>query len=336
MAASIKAGKVNLDDPAVTLALLQLNAVVGVKGTFDANKNLKSIGITCASCHSTVDNAFMPGIGNRLDGWANRDLNVGAIVAMAPNLKPLTSTLGVDEAMVKKVLASWGPGKYDALLNLDGKAFRPDGKSAATLIPEAFGHAGHNLHTWTGGWGNVTYWNAYVANLQLSGNGSFYDHRLIDAKKYPVAAKAGFGNKRNKNDQISSKLAALQFYQLAIPAPKAPDSIYNKEAANRGELVFNNKAQCATCHVPPLFSEPGQNTHAPEDIGIDDFQANRSPERTYVTQGLKGLWTHMKGGFYHDGRFATLGDVIEHYNNFKKLNLTATEKKDLEEYLKSL
>ncbi len=336
VAAAIKAGKVNLDDPSVTLTLLQLNAVVGVKGSFDNNKKLISIGLTCASCHSTVDNAFAPGIGHRLDGWANRDLNVGAIVSMAPNLKPLTDALGVDEATVKKVLASWGPGKFDALLNLDGKAFRPDGKSAATLIPEAFGHAGHTLHTWTGGWGDVTYWNAYVANLELAGNGTFWDERLNDAKKYPVAAKTGAGNKRNNPDKITDKLAALQFYQLAIPAPKAPDSIYNKEAALRGMSVFNGKAKCATCHVPPLFTEPGWNTHKASDIGIDDFQSNRSPDKTYVTQGLKGLWTHMKGGFYHDGRFATLMDVVNHYNDFKKLALIESEKNDLVEYLKSL
>ena len=213
VAAAIKAGKVNLDDPAVTLTLLQLNAVVGVKGTFDANKNLVSIGLTCATCHSTVDNAFAPGIGHRLDGWANRDLNVGAIVSMAPNLKPISDALGVDVVTVKKVLASWGPGKFDAELNLDGKAFRPDGKPAATLIPEAFGHAGHNLHTWNGGWGDVTYWNAYVANLELNGRGNFYDARLKDAKQFPVAAKAGFGEKRSDPDLITSKLAALQFYQ---------------------------------------------------------------------------------------------------------------------------
>lgn len=337
VAAGIKAGKVNLDDPAVTLTLLQLNAVVGVKGTFDAKKNLKSIGLTCATCHSTVDDAFAPGIGHRLDGWANRDLNVGAIVSMAPNLKPLTDALGVDLATVKKVLASWGPGKFDAELNLDGKAFRPDGKSAATLIPEAFGHAGENLHTWTGGWGDVTYWNAYVANLEMQGQGNFFDERFNDAKKYPVAAKAGFGNKRSKDsDYVTSKLAALQFYQLAMPAPKAPDSIYNKDAAQRGMVLFTGKAKCASCHVPPLFTEPGWNTHKPSDIGIDDFQSNRSPDKTYVTQGLKGLWTHMKGGFYHDGRFATLMDVVNHYNDFKKLTLTEAEKKDLVEYLKSL
>jgi cytochrome c553 len=336
VAAAIKAGKVNLDDPAVTLTLLQLNAVVGVKGTFDNDKRLVSIGLTCASCHSTVDNAFAPGIGHRLDGWANRDLNVGAIVSMAPNLKPITDALGVDVATVKKVLASWGPGKFDALLNLDGKAFRPDGKSAATLIPEAFGHAGHTLHTWTGGWGDVTYWNAYVANLELVGKGNFYDARFDDAKKYPVAAKTQAGHKHNNPDMITDKLAALQFYQLSIPAPKAPDSIYNKDAAARGMVLFSAKAKCASCHVPPLFTEPGWNTHKASDIGIDDFQSNRSPDNSYVTQGLKGVWTHMKGGFYHDGRFATLMDVVNHYNDFKKLNLNEAEKKDLVEYLKSL
>jgi hypothetical protein len=323
-----------LDDPWVTLQLIKINAVLGVVGKFDGDGNLKSIGLTCASCHSTVSDPS--GIGKRLDGWPNRDLNVGAIISMAPNLDPLSKLLGVDIPTVKKVLASWGPGKFDAELNLDGKAFRPDGKSAATLIPEAFGHAGHNLHTWTGGWGNVTYWNAYVANLELSGQGQFYDPRLMNKEQYPVAAKAGFGNKRSDSDYVSSKLAALQFYQLAIPSPKAPAGSFNQEAANRGEVLFNRKAKCATCHVPPLFAEPGWNTHKPDEICIDDFQSNRSPEKTYVTQGLKGLWAHSKGGFYHDGRFATLLDVVNHYNNCKKLNLTEAEKSDLVEYLKSL
>jgi hypothetical protein len=329
----IKEGKF-LDDPWVTLQLLKINAVVGVIGKFDGHGNLKSIGVTCASCHSTVDHES--GIGNRLDGWPNRDLNVGAIISMSPDLTPIAKLLNSDTATVKKVLASWGPGKYDAELNLDGKAFRPDGKSGATLIPEAYGHAGHNLHTWTGGWGNVTYWNAYVANLQLQGQGSFYDARLMDAKQFPIAAKAGFGNKRSDTDYVSSKLAALQFYQLAMPAPKPPKGSFDQEAANRGSVLFTTKAKCATCHVPPLFAEPGWNTHKPEEICIDDFQSNRSPEKTYVTQGLRGLWAHAKGGFYHDGRFATMMDVVNHYNSCKKLNLTEGEKADLVEYLKSL
>ena len=322
-----------LNDVGVTMELIKLNSVLGVIGKYEGG-NMVSVGFTCALCHSSVKDST--GIGARQDGWPNRDLNVGAIVAMAPDLSVFTQLLGVDEATVKKVLNSWGPGKYDALLNLDGKAFRPDGKSAATLIPEAFGHAGHNLHTWTGGWGNVTYWNAYVANLQLHGEGNFYDERLNNAKKYPVAAKAGFGNKRIAADKITNKLAALQLYQLSLAAPKPDENSYNKDKAKLGETIFNNKAKCATCHVPPLFTEPGNNTHKAKDIGIDDFQANRSPDSTYVTQGLAGLWTHMKGGFYHDGRFATLMDVVNHYNTFFKLNLSPTEKTDLIEYLKSL
>ena len=335
LVAQIKAGKVNLDDPATTLALIKLNAVVGVKGTFKGDR-LGAVGLSCAVCHSTVDDAFMPGIGRRLDGWPNRDLNVGAIVSMAPDLSAFTTLLGVDEATVKKVLASWGPGKFDAELNLDGKAFRPDGKPAATLIPPAFGMAGINLHTWTGGWGTTTYWNAYVANLELQGQGNFFDERLNNAEQYPVAAKAGFGNKRSANDMVTSKLAALHFYQLAIPTPRPPEGSFDKAAAGRGEALFRGKAQCAQCHVPPLFTEPGWNAHKPADIGIDDFQSNRSPDKTYRTAPLRGLFAHQKGGFYHDGRFATLLDVVNHYNSFKRLNLTESEKRDLVEYLKSL
>lgn len=332
----IKQGKVNLDDPATTLALIKLNSVLGVKGTFNQDGSLKAIGLSCAVCHSTVDDTFAPGIGHRLDGWANRDLNVGAIVSLSPDLSPLTSALQVDEATVKKVLASWGPGKFDAELNLDGKAFRPDGKPAATLIPPAFGMAGVNLHTWGGGWGTVTYWNAYVGNLELNGQGTFFDERLNNAEQYPVAARTGLGNKRSAHDMITAKLGALQFYQLAIPAPKPPEGSFDQQAAARGETIFNGKATCAQCHVPPLFTEPGWNTHKPSDIGIDDFQANRSPDKTYRTAPLRGLWTHMKSGFYHDGRFATLLDVVNHYNNFKHLSLSDQEKRDLIEYLKSL
>ncbi len=321
-----------LDDVDFTLTLLKLNAVVGVVAKFD-NNNLTSIGLTCALCHSTVDSNT--GIGKRLDGWPNQDLNVGAIIATAPNLLPLTEALDTDVETLKKVLMSWGPGKFDAELNYDGKAFRPDGKPAATIIPEAFGHLGHNNHTWTGGRGSVTYWNAYVANTQMMGQGNFHDERLMDEKQYPLAAVTRLGDKRAKDDKVSDKLAALHFYQLAMPAPKAPKGSFNDEAAVRGEGIFNNKAQCATCHVPPLFTEPGWNTHTPDEIGIDDFQANRSPDRTYVTQGLKGIWIR-KRGFYHDGRFATLLDVVNHYNNFKRLNLTDAEKNDLVEYLKSI
>lgn len=331
----IKQGKVDLDDPAITLALVKLNAVLGVQGQFNQDGSLKSIGITCALCHSTVDNAFAPGIGHRLDGWANRDLNVGAIVSLAPDLSAVKNLLGVDDATLKQVLASWGPGRFDAELFLDGKAFRPDGKTAATLIPPAFGLAGVNLHTFTG-WGGVSHWNAFVANLEMHGKGTFYDPRLDDAGKFPVAARNGFGNVRNDPDLISAKLPALQFYQLAIPAPKPPTGSFEPAAAVRGEALFRGKASCAQCHVPPTFTEPGWNMHTPADIGIDDFQTKRSPDERYRTTPLKGLWSHQSGGFYHDGRFATLMEVVNHYNNFKRLNLSETEKRDLVEFLKSL
>jgi len=335
LVAQIRAGKVNLDDPATTLALLKLNAVVGLTGKFDDSGRIRSLGTQCAFCHSNVDDSFAPGIGKRLDGWANRDLNVGAIVSLAPSLKPFTDLLGVDEATVRKVLASWGPGRYDAVLDKDGKAFRPDGGQAGTLIPPAFGLAGVNLHTWTG-FGSVPYWNAYVAVTQMHGSGTFFDQRFSDKEQYPVSARTGSGNTRGTPDRVTSKLAALHFYQIAIPAPKAPEGSFNKAAAERGKAVFKERGQCATCHVPPLFTEPGHNLHTPAEMGIDSFQADRSPTRMYRTAPLAGLWTHQKGGYYHDGRFATLRDVIEHYNRNFRLGLNDQEIGDLIEYLKSI
>src|SRR4029079_9363666 len=204
----IAAGKVNLDDPATTIALLKLNAVVGVTAFANPDGSVKSMGIQCAFCHSTVDDSFAPGIGKRLDGWPNRDLNVGAIVSLAPKLTPFTDLLGVDADTVRKVLASWGPGRYDAELNKDGKAFRPDGKQAGTLIPPAFGLAGVNLATWTG-FGSIPYWNALFASLEMHGIGNFYDPRLDDAEQFPVAAKLQLGHVRHENDQISAALPAL-------------------------------------------------------------------------------------------------------------------------------
>jgi mono/diheme cytochrome c family protein len=331
----LRAGLVDLDNPATTVALLKLNAVVGVKGLFDETGKLRSMGTQCALCHSTVDDSFAPGIGKRLDGWANRDLDIGAIVSLAPNLQPFSDLLGVDVATVKTVLNSWGPGRFDALLDKDGKAFRPDGGQAGTLIPPAFGLAGVNLHTWTG-FGSVPYWNAYVAATEMHGSGTFFDSRLNDPEQYPVAAKTGAGNTRGTPDRITSKLAALHFYQIAIPAPKAPKGSFDEALALRGKDVFNGRAQCATCHVPPLFTEPGHNLHTPAEMGIDPFQADRSPTRMYRTAPLAGLWTHQRGGFYHDGRFATLRDVLEHYDRNFRLGLTEPEKLELIEYLKSL
>jgi mono/diheme cytochrome c family protein len=331
----LQEGKVDLDDPATTLALLKLNSVVGVTGLFDRTGNIRSMGIQCALCHSTVDDSFAPGIGKRRDGWAARDLNVGAIVSLAPNLQPFSDLLGVDVATVKKVLTSWGPGRFDAELDKDGKAFRPDGKQAGTLIPPAFGLAGVNLHTWTG-FGSVTYWNAYVAATEMHGSGTFFDSRFNDKEQFPVAAKTGSGNTRGKPDLVTSKLAPLHFYQLAIPAPAPPPGSFRADGARRGKEVFDVKAQCARCHVPPLYTEPGNNLHAPAEIGVDSFQADRSPTHMYRTAPLAGLWSHQKGGFYHDGRFANLREVVDHYDAFLGLKLTEEEKGDLIEYLKSL
>lgn len=331
----LKSGLVDLTDPATTLALLRLGAVVGVTGRFNPDGSLKSMGIQCALCHSTVDNSLAPGIGHRLDGWANRDLNVGAIVGLAPRLEPMAEQLGVDVATVRTVLASWGPGKFDASLALDGKAFRPDGRSGAVLIPPAFGLGGVNLHTWTG-WGSVPYWNAFVAVLEMHGQGSFFDPRLDDASQFPLAARRRLGHVTHEPDRVSALLPALHYYQLSLPAPAAPAGSYDASAATRGEAVFSGKAKCASCHTHELGTEPGWNMHRAEDLGIDAFQADRSPEHAYRTAPLAGLWTHAQGGYYHDGRFATLAAVIDHYDGFFRLGLSSGEKSDIAEYLKSL
>ena len=352
-------GAINLNDPAVTVALLKANAVVGVKGFFSGD-TLQSVGIQCAFCHSTVDNAAPslcfgtitpnPGtgcVGHRLDGWPNRDLNVGAIVALAPNLQPFADLLNTSQATVRTVLSSWGPGKFDAELILDGKAFNTmqatDGVGTgtvpgATLIPPAFGLGGVNLHTWTG-WGSVPHWNAFVGNLEMHGVGRFWDPRLNDAMQFPIAAAHGFGDLPHispDDDLITSKLSDLQFYQLAIPSPEPPSGSFDEAAAARGDELFSGKAQCNSCHVEPLWTDPGWNLHLPNDICIDSFQADRAPDHRYRTSPIGALFTHVKGGFYHDGRFPTLANVVDHYNTCLGLNLRADEKSDLIQYLLSL
>jgi cytochrome c5 len=336
VAKAIKAGKVDLNDPATTLALLKLDAVVGVRAQFArGGKRLKTVGITCAVCHSTVDDSFAPGIGKRLDGWANRDLNVGAIVGLSPNLQPVADVLGTDVDTVKKVLASWGPGKFDAELFMDGKGFRPDGKTAATLIPPAFGLAGIDRHTYTG-WGSIPYWNAFVANLEMHGQGNFTDSRLDDANKFPVAARNGFGHVRHARDLVTPKLPALHAYELSLRAPKPPKGSFNAHKAALGKRIFQGKGTCSSCHVKPTFTDPGFNMHRPQEVCTDDFQASRSPDGMYRTTPLRGLWTHTKGGFYHDGRFHRLRAVVNHYDSCFGLNLSHAEKSDLVAYLRSL
>ena len=357
--AKLRAGRIDLDDPATTLLLLKLNAVVGLKGSFSSGQ-LTSVGITCALCHSTVDNSLAFGVGRRLDGWTNRDLNVGKIIGAAPDLTPFTSLLRVDRATLETVLSSWGPGKFDAEVFLDGKAFNPrqvtDGVvtgtnvSGATLIPNAYGLAGFNQHTWSGAWGTVTYWNAFVAVLEMHGKGRFHDPRLNDSARFPIAAANGFAD-INKDlspddDRVTSKLPDLQFYELALPAPKpVAGRDFDPAAAKRGDDLFSGKAQCNTCHVDPLWTEPGWNLHTPQEIGIDSFEADRAPDGDYKTMNLNGLFVREeglfmrpanKGRFYHDGRFATLLDVVNHYDTLLRLGLTDQDKHDLIEYLKSL
>ncbi|HEU4903528.1 MAG TPA: hypothetical protein VFT06_12070 [Flavisolibacter sp.] len=331
--AGIRSGAIDLNDPATTLALLKLNAVVGVKGNFDDAGKLKGIGITCASCHSTVDNSFAPGIGKRLDGWPNRDLNVGAIVSLTDNAQPIASMLHVDEPTLRSVLNAWGPGKFAAVLFMDGKAVKPDGTVAANLIPAAFGLKGVDLVTYTG-WGDISYWNAFVGNLEMHGKGTFRDPRLNDPVKYPIAVENHFYDVENIPDLITSKLPALRAYQHSIAAPKPPAGSFEPGAAGRGKALFLTKAQCVNCHSGKLLADNSLRSAA--EIGIDDFEAKRSPTGKYRTPPLGGLFARAKGGFYHDGRFATYLDVINHYNRHFSLGLTAAEKRDLVEYLKSL
>jgi len=358
--AALRANRVNLQDPATTLLLLKENAVVGLTGFFNRDGSLKSVGIQCSLCHSTVDNSLTFGIGHRLDGWANRDLDVGKIVATAPDLTPFATLLGVPVDTVKAVLQSWGPGKFDAELFLDGKAVNPtqvtDGAvtgrmvPGATLIPNAYGLAGFNQHTWTGAWGTVSYWNALVAVLEMRGVGRFFDPRMNNAAQFPIAAANGFGNFNSTlspdDDRVTSKLPALHFYQLAIPAPTPQAGRdFDPAAAKRGDDLFSGKARCNTCHADPLWTEPGWNLHTAAEVCIDSFQADRAPDHTYKTMNLNGVFVRErglfmnpanKGRFYHDGRFATLHDVVDHYDQCKSLALSDQEKHDLIEYLKSL
>jgi len=329
----IISGSINLNDPATTLALLKLNAVVGVKGNFTQEGMLQSVGITCAVCHSTVDNSFASGIGKRLDGWPNRDLDVGGVISLTDNALPIANMLHVDEPTLRNVLDLWGPGKFPAILFMDGKAFRPDGKIAANLIPAAFGLKKIDLTTYTG-WGDISYWNAFVANLEMHGKGNFSDPRLNDPVKYPIAVENGFYHVTNNPDLITSKLPALREYQHSIDAPAPPAGSYDVAAAARGKGIFLSKAKCATCHALPILAD--NKLHTAEEMGIDDFDAMRSPTGKYRTTPLGGLFTRTKGGFFHDGRFATLKDVIDHYNDHFSLNLTTSEKQYLEQYLRSL
>jgi mono/diheme cytochrome c family protein len=304
-------GSVDLTSPATTIALLKLDAVVGLKGTVETvggTDRLTRVGITCALCHSTVDNSFAPGIGSRLDGWANRDLNPGAIIALSPAL----------DAPAKAIYNSWGKGKYDPRFNIDGI-------SKPVVIPPAYGLAGVNKTTFTGDGDDIAYWNRYVAVTQMGGLGTFSDSRL------PLTITHG------TQDLVSSKLPALQAYQLSIAAPAPPAGSFDAAAAARGKIVFEGAGQCSTCHTGTTFTDANTRLHPPADSVVEPetpSYASRSATKMYRTTPLRGVWQHAP--YFHDGSAATLEDVAARYNTERSLGLSAQQLTDLAAYLKSL
>ena len=310
----IQDGSIDLKSPDTTVALLKLDAVVGLKGTVETiggKDTLTRVGITCALCHSTVDNSFAPGIGRRLDGWPNRDLNPGAIIALSPALSAAT----------KAVYNSWGPGKYDP-------RFNQDGLNGPQVIPPAYGLEGIHRITSTGDGDELAYWNRYVGVTQMGGHGSFSDPRT------------GVNVTNGTDDLITAKLPALQAYQLTLPAPPPPAGSFDPVAAQRGKLVFNGPGTCAGCHSGNEFTDANSRLHPPTDAvsepepnGAPSY-ASRSATKQYRTAPLKGLWQHAP--YFHNGSAATLEDVVQTYNAKRFLGLTPSQMADLTQYLKSL
>ena len=317
--AALRAGEVDLTNPAVTVELLRLNAVVGVQGAVNDAGQLTSVGITCALCHSSVDNSFAPGIGRRLDGWANIDLNVGAIVALSPAL----------DAATKAEFNAWGPGKYDPRHHaFDGtNLLSLNSPSLPIVLPPIYGLKGVGFETFTAD-GPISYWNAYVGVGQMGGQGTFHDPRIgLFITQTP--------------DLVTSKLPALLDYQLSLRTPKPPKGSFDRQAANRGKQLFRNEAGCATCHQGPHFTDvlsgPTRTVpflHPPAEVGMDPAYADRTATGQYRTTPLRGLWQHPP--YFHDGSAPDLLAVVNHYNQLFALNLTAAQKADLVEFLKSL
>jgi mono/diheme cytochrome c family protein len=300
-------GQVDLTDPQTTLALIQLNAVVGVIGqvqTINGVHHLQRVGVSCAICHSTVDDSFGPNIGHRLDGWPNMDLDPGRIIALSPNLSPAVQT----------VYNSWGPGMYDPRFNIDGL-------STPLVLPPAFGLRDVEKETYTAE-GRISYWNKYVAVTQMGGQGTFIDNQLgIHIIQHP--------------DLVKHKLKPLRAYQFSLSKPQPPPGSFNPSAAAAGQLVFNGAGNCASCHVPPLFTDINQGVlHSAEEVGQDPAYAQRTTTGLYRTTPLRALWQHPP--YFHDGSAATLLDVVNHYNSHFDLDLTEQQKADLVEYLKSI
>ena len=305
---ALRAGEIDLDDPATTVTLLQLNAVVGLVGEVNANGRLTRVGTTCALCHSTVDNSFAPGIGRRLDGWPNRDLDVGAIVALSPAVTPAQ----------RRVFRSWGPGMYDPRLNIDGK-------NIPVVLPPAFGLRGVQREVYTGD-GPVSYWNEYVAVTQMHGHGRFEDARIGVRVNNPP-------------DLVSSQLRPLRVYQLSLERPEAPAHGYDPQAAERGRRVVKGPAGCDDCHMGPRYTDVNTGRlHRPAEVGQDPSYARRSATKRYRTTPLRGLWhpPQLAGPYFHDGSAATLEDVVEHYVRRFRLDLTRRQQADLVEFLKTL
>jgi mono/diheme cytochrome c family protein len=297
----------DLTDPATTVALLKLDAVVGLKGTvqtINGKDTLTAVGITCALCHSTVNNSVAPGIGSRLDGWPNLNLDPGAIIALSPSLS----------AEQKAVYQSWGPGKYDARYNFDGR-------SDPAVLPPAYGLSGVHSVTYTGDGDRISYWNRYVAVTQMHGHGSFSEPRLGIAVSNPP-------------DMVESKLADLEAYQLSLASPTPPSGSFDATAAARGRTVFTGAARCAECHVGSTLTDANTRLHQPSEVPTDPTHAERSATKMYRTTPLRALWQHAP--YFHDGSAATLEDVVQRYDQFLGLGLTADQVADLIEYLKSL
>lgn len=309
--AGIKNGTIDLTKPATTVALLKLNAVIGLKGTVESANGvdkLARVGITCALCHSTVDNSFAPGMGKRLDGWPNRDLNPGAIIALSPALS----------APLKAIYNSWGKGKFDPRFNVDGI-------SKPVVIPPAYGLNGIHRITFTGDGDDIAYWNRYVSVLEMGGQGSMVEPRL------------NLNITHGTVDLVSSKLPALQAYQLSLAAPPPPAGSFDGLAAARGKLVFENGGKCATCHSGASFTDANSRLHLPADSMAEPetpSYASRTATQQYRTSPLRGVWQHAP--YFHDGSAATLDDVAHTYNSRRALGLTAQEVADLAQYLKSL
>lgn len=305
---ALQNGTIDLNDPATTVALLKLGAVVGVIGHVDASNTLTGVGITCALCHSTVDNSFAPNIGHRLDGWPNRTLNVGAIIALSPALT----------AAQKAVYKSWGPGKYDPRFNIDGK-------NMPVVIPPAFGLRNVAREIYTGD-DTISYWNDYVAVTQMHGHGRFVDPRIGVSVNNPP-------------ELVAPALPALRTYQFSLETPAPIPGTFDEPAARRGRQVFNAVAGCAGCHVGSVYTDVNQGVlHTPAEDGQDPAYALRSVTKLYRTTPLRGLWhpPQLMGPYFHDGHAATLSAAVDHYVQLQGLRLTAQQKSDLIEYLKTL